>query len=383
MAILKCKMCNGTLDYDPQQNLAVCPYCGSRSTVFDHDRKLFEQFRDQFAALLNQNPKPAPEEGFWVDAGREELVREDGAVMEITYLTKRRTDLCTMYVARRNIIFLFDREHADYAARYREMTEKLVYPSPEMKRELTDYVPKTVTECGLADGRIFLAIEKKKGTYPLKMLGTLIDRHVAWIVSRLENLCCLLDYNNMVLNAFTAENLFVDPANHQIYLYGGWWFAGYTGSEVMGASESVIPYLKKGFHFPGQPSRERKNRCTIITDLESIRLVAAKLLGYPDREALRGGSDFGLTLEDMGADPGRKTAHHGSGENDAHHDPKSPLPGLPLPEPFRRFLLQSPERDAGADFAEWDRVLAESYGERRFIPLSMTEEEIYSRSGEN
>lgn len=121
MAILKCKMCNGTLDYDPQQNLAVCPYCGNKSTVFDQDRKLFEQFRNQFAALLNQSPKSAPEEGFWVDASRKKLVREDGAVMEITYLTKRRTDLCTMYVAKRNVIYLFEQEHADYAARYREM----------------------------------------------------------------------------------------------------------------------------------------------------------------------------------------------------------------------------------------------------------------------
>lgn len=365
MAILKCKMCGGALDYDPQQNLAVCPYCGNKSTVFDHDRKLFEQFQDQFAALLNQTPKAAPEEGFWVDASREELVREDGAVMEITYLVKRRTDLCAMYVARRNILFLFEPEHAGYAARYREMTERLVYPSPEMKRELANYVPRVVTECRLADDRIFLAIEKKEGTYPLKMLGTLMDRHVAWIVSRLENLCCLLDYNNMVLNAFTAENLFVDPANHQIYLYGGWWFAGYTGSETTGASESVIPYLKKSKHFPGYHLPDQKSRCTAETDLESIRLVAARLLGYPDREALRTGTN---------SDP--------KGEN-VHPDSRQSLQGLPLPEPFRRFLLQPPARNARADFAKWDRVLSESYGERKFIPLSMTEEEIYSRSGEN
>lgn len=344
MAILKCKMCNGTLDYDQQQNLAVCPYCGNKSTVFDRDRKLFEQFRNQFAALLNQSPKPAPEEGFWVDASREELVREDGAVMEITYLTKRRTDLCTMYVAKRNVIYLFEQEHADYAARYREMTGKLVYPTPDMERELTNYVPRVVTECRLEDGRIFLAIEKKEGTYPLKMLGTLMDRHVAWVMSRLENLCCLLDYNNMVLNAFTAENLFVDPANHQIYLYGGWWFAGYTGSETPGASESVMPYLKKGGH---------KSRCTAKTDLESIRLVAAGLLGYPDREALLAATNS---------------------------DSNPPLQRLPLPEPFRHFLLEPPEPNARADFAKWDRVLTESYGERKFIPLSMTEEEIYSKT---
>lgn len=353
MAILKCKMCNGTLDYDQQQNLAVCPYCGNKSTVFDRDRKLFEQFRNQFAALLNQSPKPAPEEGFWVDASREELVREDGAVMEITYLTKRRTDLCTMYVAKRNVIYLFEQGNADYAARYREMTGKLVYPTPDMERELANYVPRVVTECRLEDGRIFLAIEKKEGTYPLKMLGTLMDRHVAWVMSRLENLCCLLDYNNMVLNAFTAENLFVDPANHQIYLYGGWWFAGYTGSETLGASESVIPYLKRDRHFPGLHSPDSKSRCTAETDLESIRLVAARLLGYPDREALTVATNF---------------------------DSNPPLQGLPLPEPFRRFLLEPPESDAGADFAKWDRVLTESYGERKFIPLSMTEEEIYSKT---
>ncbi|MDE5587972.1 MAG: hypothetical protein K2J60_02380 [Acetatifactor sp.] len=344
MAILKCKMCNGTLDYDQQQNLAVCPYCGNKSTVFDQDRKLFEQFRNQFAALLNQSPKPAPEEGFWVDASREELVREDGAVMEITYLTKRRTDLCTMYVAKRNVIYLFEQEHADYAARYREMTGKLVYPTPDMERELANYVPRVVTECRLEDGRIFLAIEKKESTYPLKMLGTLMDRHVAWVVSRLENLCCLLDYNNIVLNAFTAENLFVDPANHQIYLYGGWWFAGYTGSETPGASESVMPYLKKSGH---------KSRCIAKTDLESIRLVAVRLLGYPDRKALTAATNS---------------------------DSNPPLQGLPLPEPFRRFLIEPPEPDARADFAKWDRVLTESYGERKFIPLSMTEEEIYSKT---
>lgn len=373
MAILKCKMCNGILDFDPRQNLAVCPYCGNKSTVFDHDRKLFEQFQEQFAALLNQSPKAAPEEGFWVDASREELVREDGAVMEITYLTKRRTDLCTMYVARCNILFLFEPEHAGYAARYREMTEKLTYPSPEMERELANYVPRVVTECRLEDGRIFLAIEKKEGTYPLQMLGTLMDRHVAWIVSRLENLCCLLDYNQMTLNAFTAENLFVDPANHQIYLYGGWWFAGYIGSETVGASESVIPYLKKGMHFSGFHSPNQKSRCTAATDLESIRLVAARLLGYPDREALK---------EGLYPDSKREDAHPGTREENAQPDARPSPQGMPLPEPFRRFLLQPPEPDARADFAKWDRVLAESYGERKFIPLSMTEEEIYSRSGE-
>ena len=171
------------------------------------------------------------------------------------------------------------------------------------------------------------------------MLGRLIDRHVAWILSRLENLCCLLEYNDMVLNAFTPENLFVDPGSHQIYLYGGWWFAGFRGSEIAGVSESVKPYLEARSIW--HPSA-RKKVYAFRTDLESIRLVAAKLLGCPRREDLR-------TVQ-------------------------------AVPEPFRRFLLQEPEKSPRADFAKWDKVLLESYGERKFIPLAVAEEEIYMRS---
>lgn len=334
MAILQCKMCGGTMELDRAQNLAVCPYCGSQSTIFEQDKKLFEQFQTMFATLLNQETQADVEEGFWVEASREELVREDGETIEVTFLTKRKSDMCTMYVARKHVIFVFEKQFEAYAERYKRMISELKYPNPEMERELCGYVPKLVTECRLEDGSNFIAIEKKEGAYPLKMLGILLDRHVAWVISRLENLCCLLEYNDMVLNGLTIDNLFVDPANHQLYLYGGWWFAGYEGAEAAGASSEVKSYLeKKAF---GKP----RNRYT--TDLESIRLVAAKLLGYADREKLR---------EDK-----------------------------ILPKPFRDFLIKEAEKSAAKDFAKWDRVLTASYGERKFIPLPVTEEEIYSKS---
>ncbi len=323
------------MDYDRELDLTVCPYCGTKSVIFDQDRKLFRQFRNQFAALLNQESENLPEEGFWVETEKEELVRSDGEIIEISYFAKRRSDMCVLYVARHNIIYLFESRDAGYAARYLDMVKRITYPSPEMKRELERYVPRPVTDCLLADGRYFLAIEKPEGVYPLKMLGRLIDRHVAWILSRLENLCCLLEYNDMVLNAFTLENLFVDPGSHQIYLYGGWWFSGFRGAEIAGVSESVMPYLESWskWHNTG------KKVCAFRTDLESIRLVAANLLGCPRREALR----------------------------------TSRL----VPEPFQHFLLQEPEKSPREDFAKWDRVLLESYGERKFIPLAVSEEDVY------
>lgn len=341
MAILKCKMCGGTLDYDKAQNLAVCSYCGSRSTVFEQDRKLFEQFQDMFSALLDQELKTTPEDGFFVEASREELLRQDGEIIEVNYLTKRKTDICTMYVAKRNVIYIFEKQYEKYAMNYMDMISRITFPTADMEKELKNYVPKRVTDCRLADGSIFIAIEKKEGTYPLRMLGILLDRHVAWVISRLENLCCLLHYNNMVLNGLTVDNLFVDPVNHQIYLYGGWWFAGFVSAEVIGASAEVKPYLENSIRsrLLFRPSDKRSRNC-FRTDLESIRMAAITLLGYFDKNAL---------LQDK-----------------------------LLPVPFREFLLKGAEEDARADFRKWDRVLMESYGERKFIPLSVTEEEIYS-----
>ena len=51
MALLKCKMCGGTLTIDKDSSLAVCPYCGTKSTVYDQDRKLFEQFQTMLSLI--------------------------------------------------------------------------------------------------------------------------------------------------------------------------------------------------------------------------------------------------------------------------------------------------------------------------------------------
>ena len=75
-------MCGGTLTIDKDSSLAVCPYCGTKSTVYDQDRKLFEQFQTMFAALLNKDADAGKtEDGFWVEATDEELVREDGEII--------------------------------------------------------------------------------------------------------------------------------------------------------------------------------------------------------------------------------------------------------------------------------------------------------------
>lgn len=335
MALLKCKMCGGTMEIDRAQNLAICPYCGSKATVYEQDRKLFDQFQTMFSALLNKETDVTKaEEGFWVEAGREELTREDGEPIEINCLWQMKADICTVYVAKKHVIYTFEKQYEPYAERYKTMVSELTYPNPEMEKELKNYIPQIASTCRLSDGGTLIAVKKDPGVYPLKLMGTLLDRHAAWVISRLENLCCLLSYNGMVLNGLTLENLFVSPTLHQIYLLGGWWFAGYDREQMAGISADAGKCIYKKY--------AEKKRCHFSTDLESLRLVAAKLLGCGTREEVEA-----LQI---------------------------------LPEDFKKFLLHKACGSAAQDFAEWDKVLKRSYGERKFIPLPVTEEELYSRT---
>lgn len=336
MAVLKCKMCGGTMNYDKGKNLAVCPYCGTTSTVYEQDRELFEQFQTMFAALLEKGEEGAKaEEGFWIEAERRELTREDGETIVIDCLWQMKSDCAVVYVAKNHVIYTFEKEYEAYADRYINMGSEITYPSREMEKELKNYIPEAAVSCRLADGGVLVAVKKQQGVYPLKLLGLLLDRHVAWIISRLENLCCLLSYNGMVLNGLTVDNLFVSPASHQIYLYGGWWFAGYENDRMNGISADVRKCIYRKYL--------DKKRCHHSTDLESLRFVAIKLLGCETREDVK------------------------------------EIPNLPAA--FCDFLLEPAEESAAADFAYWDRTLEKSYGERKFIPLPVTEEELYSRIG--
>ncbi len=167
-----------------------------------------------------------------------------------------------------------------------------------------------------------VAIEKKPGVYPLRLLGILLDRHTAWVISRLENLCCLLSYSGIVLNGLTLDNLFVEPATHQIYLYGGWWFAGYQNGTMSGISADAKMHL-----------REYLEASDAI--LHGLGIAAScgwhkASAGMRTREAVEG--------------------------------------LLTLPEPFRNSCW-SRQQAVPSSFAEWDRVLGPRTGNGNSFPF--------------
>lgn len=92
--------------------------------------------------------------------------------------------------------------------------------------KLPETIPQFRGQYKLADGRYLLVLNRGEDYYSLGMFGNLPYEHTAWVISRLENIACLLEYNEVVHGGLAIDAVFINPKTHQAALYGNWWLAG-------------------------------------------------------------------------------------------------------------------------------------------------------------
>lgn len=166
--------------------------------------------------------------------------------------------------------------------------------------------------------------------------GALPDRHAAWILSRLYNLACYLDFSGLTHNAISLENWFISPQSHKGALLGGWWYTVPRGEPMLGVPESTYTVLP--------PQVRIDKRGSVRTDLECIRGVGRELLG--DRTGSR-------------------------------------LMTSNVPRAFIEWLRGAPADTAYQEYTRWERVLTKSYGRRRFVAMDLDSKTLYERLNDN
>ena len=197
----------------------------------------------------------------------------------------------------------------------------LDYPSADTKN-LSDFFPKVTSGFNLDDGTDILVVAKDEDEYPLRLFGKLHGRHVAWIISRLDNLCCVLECHGLGHPQLDPDTVFINPYIHQAYLYGNWW--NVTKNNTL--------------------SSDRMHVNTTAMNLYGLRNTAAFSLGFNDVSEV-------TVRED-------------------------------IPAPFADFLKSAPEVNAYSDFEKWDETLIKSFGERRFYKFTGGEDDIYKKGQE-
>lgn len=249
MLSVKCQNCAAELSIDSQGEL-YCPYCGSKVFLSDLDIEGYKKFRLNMLKLFASNSDAkadAAEEGAWLNNERVSFESVDGNLINVDYTFTNEERGAKTYVTKDNVIIVFDSEHKHYLTRMKESLSRIDYPSAALK-DLSKCFPRIKAEFQLKDGGVLVVNSKPGNAYPLYAFGNLGPKHVAWIVSRMENFCCVFEYNDMVHGGIDFNSVYINPRTHEAFLYGGWWNS----------------HIK----------REGEN-----TDLRDLRKVADKVLG--------------------------------------------------------------------------------------------------------
>ncbi len=320
MKNLNCRNCGGPMVIDPSGTTAHCPYCKTDYVLDHRDTDYYREFharmRSFFSLSADGQERRRRADELWAQADREVFDCADGKQINVTHLHRFSLPLMTAYAARQSVIFRFEEAQAALSDKYRRAVSLLDYPSADT-RNLSRFFPVISGGFALKDGGVLLAVKKSEDEYPLRLFGKLSGRHTAWLVGRMENLCCVMEYSSIVHPEFGIDSLYIDPYEHQASLYGGWWSAVRNHTTVNGRI------------------------LTTRDNLYALRETAAKVLGFSSAAAAKETDD--------------------------------------IPKPFADFLKSEPESNAYDDFAKWDDTLIRSYGERKFITMDTDDAQIYGK----
>ncbi len=244
-------------------------------------------------------------------------------------------ELGKYYVTQTSVVYVFKSDKSKYYFNAIKNINAMKYESDQLRKNFQESMPEKKSIFETLDGRYVLIINKPEGTYPLRAVleyydNKIYDKHVAWIISRLSNIACFLEYNHLVHNGICIDNCFISPENHTIHLLGGWWYTTAIGEKMIGTTSAIYSVMSA--------SAKGKKTSSVVTDLESIKLIGRELLG----------DKSGRLLKSLG-----------------------------VPEGFIEFVTDGSGSSAFQEFKKWDKLLTQSYGERVFIPMKI--ENLYKK----
>ena len=217
----KCKMCGGELELSGSGGM-VCTYCGSKSFFSDEDFKGNETFRKKMLeyykaeAAIKDNDYTTDK--FWVCNDRDAFTMQNGQKLQIDYMKKYDYQEYTCYIARESVIYIFNTGKDSDA--FLAGLNRLAFP--EADDRLHRSFPEFKTGIKLEDGRQVLVFVRRPNVYPSEMFAPWESKHLAWVISRMENICCALAYSGIEHGGISPESVWINPVMHEGILFGDW-----------------------------------------------------------------------------------------------------------------------------------------------------------------
>lgn len=217
----KCKNCGGQMSFGDAGSI-TCPYCGSKSFFSDEDFKENEIFRkrllEYYKAKAEQKKLNYDVDFLWTSSGVESFEMEEGQAFNIEFMKKFDYDGIECFLAKENVVYIFDSQSD--ATLFLDGINKLIFPPADDR--LYRSFPELSATFNLKFHKKALAFKRRPNCYPASMFSPWDSEDLAWVISRMENICCALNYSQKEHNGITMDSIWVDPILHEAVLFGDW-----------------------------------------------------------------------------------------------------------------------------------------------------------------
>lgn len=200
-----------------------CPFCGSKIYLNDKDFEAYQKARDEMLVKDKVENDVVNSDGDvlnkWLNEQTITLETENGKSVNIHYHYQYDRGYKTVYVGRKRVAIVYRKNFA--LENVIKNIQMIQYPSADIKA-LGDFFPMVGLTTALKGGRCLMVIDKPENVYPLALFNNLHPKHVAWIISRMENFGCLFEYNHVDFFTFNKLDMYINPKTHQVYILDGW-----------------------------------------------------------------------------------------------------------------------------------------------------------------
>lgn len=201
----------------------VCRFCGANVYLSDMDFKAYKNTRDNMLMSDRFTNDETADTGdvlrLWNNGSTANFKTIKGVNISFDCYYSVILDDKEVYIGADKIAVIFSNTFS--LTNFTVNLSQIEYPSADIK-DLSRFLPNIIFKSALEDGRSIIIISKTDNIYPLFLFENLKATTVAWIISRLENLGCLLEFNNMDFRALRAEDLYINPKTHELFILDGW-----------------------------------------------------------------------------------------------------------------------------------------------------------------